>query len=710
MTLKYLNRHTNLDDVSIRRGSGAGLDFGLLFRPMESVRFAAVAQDAFDTKISYSNGDGTVVAFPRNVRVGAAMSPVSWGTAALDVDDRLHVGLEARPIEAIALRAGILSDLAGDEGDTYTFGAGIRWSIFRFDYALVDHPVLGSTSHFGLSMGFNFNPSQVRIEKVEAQDLYASLYRSYARQPFGTVRVRNLDNIPLTTRLRVFIPDLMREPSEQEVVLRPRATQELPLTAVLPDQILARAGDRPVQVQVSATYQSLRLPRTEKASARCVAFGPGAIDWSQGVAQAAAFVTTRDPAVETLARGAVRSVSGAGVSSGNRNIDFTTAIFDAAAAAGVSYVPDPNNPYATISGTPKAVDTILYPRETLEKRSGDCDDTTVLLAALLGNVGIRTQFVDVPGHIFLLVDTDVHERNRFALGLDETSYVVADDEVWIPLETTALAKGFAQAWRLGAEAYAQWAARDRVHLVDVSAAQLRYEAGEPRRGEPSISMDAAALTGAVSADLGAIASQRRAYLASRYGNVASDLDATPAALNEVGYVYFTAGKLSEAESVLRRALEREPESGRTRNNLGAVLAAEGDLDRAAEQFRGAVASDGSDAGFWLNLGLARYAAGDSTGADEATARGVALSGGFAEACALLGLAALDEETREGTKRMTAEEARELLRAAMRRVPRPPAGAAIAPKPDTPRKPWAGRIAGGRSADRADLGDLLYWKR
>ena len=708
--VKYLSRHTDLDGSSVRHGSGFGLDLGVLFKPIESLRIAGVAQDLFDTEIHYSDGEGSVVAFPRTVRVGAAYTPRPWGTVALDVDDRLHMGAEIRPLEALALRAGVLDDLGGPDGANYTFGAGLRWSIFRFDYALVDHPVLGTTSHFGLSMGFNFNPSQIRIERVEARDVYSSLYRTYAREPFGTVRIKNLENTPVTARLRVFVPDLMHEPSEQEVVLRPRATQDLPLTAVFPNRIMDQAGDRPVQVQVSATYQSLHLPRTEKASGRCVAYGPGAIDWSQGVAQAAAFVTTRDPAVESLAREAVRSVAPAEATSGNRNIDFAAAIFDGAAAVGVTYVPDPNNPYSTISGTPKAVDTILYPRETLAKRSGDCDDTTVLLAALFGNVGIRTKFVDVPGHIFLLVSTDVHERNRLALGLDDSRYVIEDDEAWIPLETTALGKGFIEAWRIGAESYASWTSRGRVQLVDVGGAQERYEAGDLPGTSAGPALDVPKLQARIGADLREIASWRESFLAAQYVDARDSLKASPQAFNELGHVYYLAGRLDEARTTLERALAKEPDSPRTRNNLGAVYAAQGDLDRATEQFRAAATTGEGDAGIWLNLGLARYAAGDSVGAEEPMTRGVTLSGGYAEACALLGLAPEVEASREGTKRMSAEEARELLRGALRKVPRPVPGAANAARRAPKPKAWTSRVAGSRSGEQMDLADVLYWKQ
>jgi tetratricopeptide (TPR) repeat protein len=217
----------------------------------------------------------------------------------------------------------------------------------------------------------------------------------------------------------------------------------------------------------------------------------------------------------------------------------------------------------------------------------------------------------VPGHIFLLVSTDVHERNRFALGMEESRFVIADDEVWIPLETTALSKGFAEAWRIGAESHASWASRGRVDLVDVGDAQTRYEPGTLSGTAIAPSPDPRSLQSALMEDLGAVAGQRQAYLAARYGGARSGLQESPEAMNEIAHVYLAAGRLDDAKAALERALAREPESARTRNNLGAVWVAVGELERASEQFRAAIAVEGDDAGYWLNLGLARYAAGDS---------------------------------------------------------------------------------------------------
>lgn len=713
---KYLRRGVDLDGVEVVQGTGAGygLDLGVLLEPYAGLRFALVGQDVFDTEIESSDGASSVV-FPRNVRGAVSYAFGRRGTVALDVDDRTHLGGEYRPFEALALRVGVEDDRQSGEGATFAAGMGVKLGFLRFDYAYVDHPVLDSTNHFGLSLAFNFNPAEIRIEKVEVQEIYASLHKSYAQMPIGTVVLRNLRDRPLETRLSVNVRELMDVPSEVNVILRPKATQEFPLTALLSEKCMAQKGDRPVQVAVSATYQSHLLLRTEKSTGRGVAYGPGAIDWGRGVAQAAAFVTTRDPAVEALARQASHSLStGDQVAFASRNIAYAAVLMEALATIGVVYVQDPNNPYGAMSQTPHAVDTVHYPRETLEKKAGDCDDTTVLMAALLGNVGVPTRFIDVPQHLFLLVGTDVHERHRAALALDEELYVVSDDEVWIPLETTAIGRGFAAAWREGAERYRDYTARGKLVVVDVAASQSQYPPAQPLTDTVGIAaLDTAAVQQRLAQAAREVAGWREEYMAAHFGQVRGNLEISAQALCELAYVYFLAGQLDEARTKLTEAESREPRSAALLNNRGILDVAAGDLPAALQRFASALELDRDDPGIWLNLGVARYAAGDSLGAGDALRQGVEKSGGYAEACRLLGLPAAAEAERAGTQKLSSEEARALLVAALRQVPAPGDSVAVLPAPNAPptqpaRPPARTRVGASRSGDEA-LERYLYWK-
>jgi transglutaminase-like putative cysteine protease len=638
---KLLTRGTSLDGENIASGRGFGLDLGLLAAPAGGWRLGLVEQDLTGTDLRSPDGQ-TEHAYSPNLRLAAAYAWSNLGTAAFDVDDRWHLGVEATPHPLLALRAGVEQDRHRIESATWSMGLGLKVGAVRADWARSVPPTLAATDHFTLSLEFNFNPALVRIEKVETHELYTSLYKSYARDGFGSVQLRNLQDRPLTTRVSIFIPDLMNVPSEQDVTLRPMAVNELPLTAIFDDKVLAQRGDQPVQVQVTASYQSKRLVRREKGFGQTVAYAPGAINWGEGMAQAAAFVTPRDPAVDELARQAGRRVLALeGNPFGNRNVAFAAAMTDALADLGVAYVPDPTNPFATISATPHAVDTIHYPYQTIDRLSGDCDDTTVLMASLLGNVGVNTRFVDVPGHIFLLVDTGLHERNRSALGADSTMMVIADEEVWIPLETTSLARGFAQAWRDGADEIAAASARGPVGYVDVTDSQVRYEPVLPPGERHIRTLDEPRFDARLAAEAKAVSAIRDQYFSAHFGAVSRELEATADALEEVARIEFEGGDLAAARRQLESALAKAPQSAPAHNNLGVVLAAMDSLSAADQHWRAAIALGRRDAGILLNRGLARWAGGDSVAAGQMIGPAVAEAGGYAAACRLIALAPED---------------------------------------------------------------------
>jgi tetratricopeptide (TPR) repeat protein len=217
--------------------------------------------------------------------------------------------------------------------------------------------------------------------------------------------------------------------------------------------------------------------------------------------------------------------------------------------------------------------------------------------------------------------------------------VIADDQVWIPLETTSLAKGFAQAWRDGASAInGTPGGSATINYVDVTDSQIRYEPVLPPGQRKIRTLDEAKFNTRLAAEAKEVTGMRDEYFAAHYGASAHELEATADALQEVARIEFEGGSYEGARKQLEQALAKAPQSAQTHNNLGVVMAAMDSLRAADEHWAAAVALGSSDPGITLNRGLARWAAGDSAAAAPLVGSAVARAGGYAAACRLIGLA------------------------------------------------------------------------
>ncbi len=90
-----------------------------------------------------------------------------------------------------------------------------------------------------------------------------------------------------------------------------------------------------------------------------------------------------------------------------------------------------------------------------------------------------------------------------------------------------------------------------------------------------------------------------------YYRAATELGMTSEVLTALGSVNLNLGRLGQAEELLRRAVEVNPESPAAWNNLGVVLMEAGKIAEAKEVFRNAFAlDDGASATIRENLRLA----------------------------------------------------------------------------------------------------------
>ena len=455
--------------------------------------------------------------------------------------------------------------------------------------------------------------ASLRLEELQVQDLYASFYRSYARQPLGSVVVLNDGSDPVSATVSLFIPGRMRRPTEQVVEVAPGGREQVALKAQLAPETLNLEGPTQVRVEVGLRAEVEGEPVEMQTGRDVVLHGRGALAWDD-VRRAAAFVTTGDPAVEAFAHSVLLAFEEEVGSLGNpgRNLMKAMVLFEALGAHGVRYVEDANSPYARPTANRSVVDHIKYPAEVLAERRGDCDDLTAVYCSVLENAGVQTALVDYPKHIFMMFDTGISRRMAFKFPFDENAYIIRGERLWIPVEITFIGKSFEEAWRAGTEEVAGLSRREQKRLVvDTATAWERYEpvaprfqtakAAAPRRPEVegSIAAQHASLTARIDEHIG------KTYLAPlKEGR--DDI----ALWSELSRVYASLTRYDEAiESAYSRLVDLGGSDANVFNHLGISYFLKGDVKKAAYYLRQAADLEPARKGYQQNYQRAMAALG-----------------------------------------------------------------------------------------------------
>ncbi len=286
-----------------------------------------------------------------------------------------------------------------------------------------------------------------QIVSVDLNGLFPSLMQVYLKKSPGTITVRNTLQEPLTAiRADFFVARYMDFTAQGEELssLAPGASATLPLPVQLNQLALDVQEDVPLQAQITLNYTTSLGPQTMVLTRQAVLYRKTAITWDV-TSKLGAFVTPNEGTVDILAHDLVKSKPDSGPFSPVFLRALT--ICSGLGAIPLKYVPDPNTPISATLGNSLVVDTVRFPRTTLLYEGGDCSDTTALTTSLFEAVAIPTAFITTPGHIFMAFDTGERWENVWMFQAPGFEVLKSGGTVWIPLETTVLAKGFAEAWR-----------------------------------------------------------------------------------------------------------------------------------------------------------------------------------------------------------------------------------------------------------------------
>ncbi|MBN2325107.1 MAG: tetratricopeptide repeat protein, partial [Spirochaetes bacterium] len=300
----------------------------------------------------------------------------------------------------------------------------------------------------------------------------------------------------------------------------------------------------------------------------------------------ASFITPKDTPGKVFARSVIQQYQDEKINVLNQNLQTAMEIFDTLGAYGLAYVPDPKTPFTKFSEQKDAVDYIQYPRETLRFKTGDCDDMVALYSSLLENVGISTALVTIPGHIFMMFDTDVSKYDYRDITDDRAMLIEKGDDVWIPVEVTLAGQQFMRAWQEGSRQYTKAVMNNQDvgiyptseawgEFVPVTLEEWGWEPEVPQKGQIAklYEKDIALLVGS---ELDGKVRELKGMISKEPRNAML--------YNQLGIIYGRYGKYEDAITNLRKAIDLDKRYASAYNNLGNVYYLTGRYEEALSYY------------------------------------------------------------------------------------------------------------------------------
>lgn len=448
-----------------------------------------------------------------------------------------------------------------------------------------------------------FNRSPVEISSIAIGNIFSANYKWYLKNSAGAAVVTNNVNIPfqdlkLSFRLKEFMDFGYDTKIER---LDPLKSLSIPLIATLNNKILDVSEDTPVQAEFTLTYFENGKAQSVSMTKPLRVYSRNAIVWDKPE-RIANFITPKDPPVLEFGREVLRQApTHPQASALNPNVISALHIWDALSEYGVKFFSNPTSPYEAVSEDANfPVDYTQFPRETLKRKSGQCDDLTTLIISLLDGAKIRAAVLDYPGHMALMFDTEADDI--LDAGLPAGDLVFYDGTYWVPLEATLVGKPFPEAVGRASYAYKAEKAKGKVKIIDVRKAWETFEPAtmpvsdwnaEAPRLEPRETR--------FIREVPVLFKDRYQFLKKQLDDKIKANPKDAETRVDLGLLEYQSGRTQSAIEQFSLAIGAEPDNVAALNNLGNVSFLTGDYAAAAQQYLKASEADPADPDIWMNL-------------------------------------------------------------------------------------------------------------
>ena len=436
-----------------------------------------------------------------------------------------------------------------DAGTTYDdFRLILPTSRVEVPLGLSENPFTGeSLDRYGTRVPSVMVGPDLLVRGLTMEGVFPALYHFYADHGLGTMTVQNTGSGTITDlSVRLFVPGLMKTPTDvsSTPALGVGQSQETALRALFDPAALDRSDGGTASAEITLQYTSGGKQYQDTIRRPLGLLNRNALRWTDD-RKVGAFMTVSSPAFLRFSGQVAGAADDVPTGVLTRNLLAAARMFEALQAAGVRYVVDPASPYESLSRDRDAIDYIRFPLETLDARSGDCDDLSVLYTSLLESVGVDSAFITTPGHIFSAFSLGMSaEAAAKSFGADG-GFISRDGAAWLPVETTMIGDGFTKAWQTAASEWRDAQAAGTGSFFTAREAWALYlPAGFA--GAPSAAVPAAdRVSGLLSAEMDGM---RAAWLAPREKEILDSLarGASPERQNQLGILYAQFGLLSKA--------------------------------------------------------------------------------------------------------------------------------------------------------------------
>ena len=425
----------------------------------------------------------------------------------------------------------------------------------------------------------------LRFSEGRLPPVFAAMQSYYASNPVGSIVLTNAERSPAEeVRVSFFQAGYMDSPTESAAIprLAPGESREVPLLAVLNQEVFRTEGTTPLTGEVIVTYTFKGRPAEQRQPLSYDLQDKTALSWDDN-RKVAAFITPADSALRNYAS-FVRQAAKEQVLPGiNEPLQAGMQLYRALGLQGVLYQADPVSPFTRAQSAPQTVDSISLPRDTLKRITGDCDDLTVLFDSLLESVGVETGFITTPGHIYSAFNTGQAGADFRKIHPDREMTINVEGSLWVPVEITLLGKeGFLEAWRRGVEEWRQYeGSPERRGLYLTRASQQVYRPVGLK--ETDLGLQYARpeeIARAFNQELDRVVEVGLAELIEASKKRGSKDD-----YNRLGVAYAQARRYPQAQAAFDRALALDPGFLAARINLANLLFLKPDYQSALARYQ-----------------------------------------------------------------------------------------------------------------------------